>query len=470
MNKKYNYLAKNTIVFAIGSFGTKFLSFFLVPLYTNILSTEEYGVADLITTTATLLIFVFSLNICDGVLRYVLERKTEHDEILAYGIKVLLGGSFLLSVLLIFFYLLKLVNWPLIYFFFVFLSFFSTALYQILTNYLRAIDKAWDVAIAGIVSTVVIISCNIIFLLLIKTGIYGYIVSLIAGPAVASVYALIRTKVSLVKLFNSRLDKETKVDIVRYCLPLIFNNSALWINAFLDKYFVTFFCGVDQNGIYAISYKIPTILSTCFVVFSQAWSLSAVKEFDKDDRDGFFFETYTVYGALISFVTTILIILNIPLAHFLYAKDFFEAWKYSSILIISSMFNAYTIYLGSIFTAVKRTKIIAITTVISAGCNVILNIILIPRFEVYGAAMATLASYFVMWLVRLVFSKKYISFSVNFGKTILVFVLLVMQVFVEHTEKHGYILQMVLCAMVILCYSKQVVHIVQYVRNTLRKR
>ena len=132
------------------------------------------------------------------------------------------------------------------------------------------------------------------------------------------------------------------------------------------------------------------------------------------------------------FVTTLLVFPKAP-----FSKDFFEAWKYSSILIISSMFNAYTIYLGSIFTAVKRTKIIAITTVISAGCNIILNIILIPRFEVYGAAMATLASYFVMWLVRLVFSKRYISFSANFGKTILVFVLLVVQVLVEHTEKHG---------------------------------
>jgi len=53
MNDKYKYLGKNTLIFAISSFGTKFMSFFLVPLYTNLLTTEEYGTVDLITVSYT---------------------------------------------------------------------------------------------------------------------------------------------------------------------------------------------------------------------------------------------------------------------------------------------------------------------------------------------------------------------------------------------------------------------------------
>ena len=75
MNNKYKYLGKNTMVFVISSFGTKFLSFLLVPLYTSVLSTEEYGVADLITTTATLMIFIFTINISSSVLRFTLDKK-----------------------------------------------------------------------------------------------------------------------------------------------------------------------------------------------------------------------------------------------------------------------------------------------------------------------------------------------------------------------------------------------------------
>ena len=62
---KYGYLAKNTVLFTISSFGSKILVFLLVPLYTSILSTSDYGIADLITTTATLLIYVFTINIAE---------------------------------------------------------------------------------------------------------------------------------------------------------------------------------------------------------------------------------------------------------------------------------------------------------------------------------------------------------------------------------------------------------------------
>lgn len=45
MNNKYNKLVKDTLIFALGSIGSKFILFFLVPLYTNCLTTEQYGIA-----------------------------------------------------------------------------------------------------------------------------------------------------------------------------------------------------------------------------------------------------------------------------------------------------------------------------------------------------------------------------------------------------------------------------------------
>lgn len=59
---------------------------------------------------------------------------------------------------------------------------------------------------------------------------------------------------------------------------------------------MTFFCGTAINGIYAVSYKIPTILSTIQTIFYNAWSISAITEFDKDDRDGFIGNIYTIYS------------------------------------------------------------------------------------------------------------------------------------------------------------------------------
>lgn len=456
MSDKYKYLRNNTLLFAISSFGTKFLSFLLVPLYTNVLSKEEYGTADLITTTATLLIFVLTINIADAVLRFSIERKENQGDVLSYGIHVLIIGSLWCGLGLGIVAIAGFLSWPLYYYLFVLLSFFSIALYQILTNYLRGVDKVKQVAIAGIISAIALILCNILFLLVIKIGIIGYLVSLVIGPLVASLYCVIIIHEPVSVYFKNLCDLETQIAMRTYCIPLIFNNIALWINAFLDRYFVTFFCGVGENGIYSVASKIPIILATCYTVFSQAWNLSAIKEFDPEDKDGFFSKTYEIYNALICVVCSVIIIINIPLARFLYAKEFFEAWQYSSVLLISVMFNSLTIIVGSIFSAVKETKAIATTTVFSAVINTILNIILIPILGALGAAIATVSAYFAMWAVRLVMSQKYIRFKVQWIRDCIVYGVLGAQVVFEHMKGRAYTEQVFCLIMILLIYHKQI--------------
>ena len=469
MNEKYKYLGKNTLIFAISSFGTKFLSFLLVPLYTNVLSTKEYGTADLITTTATLLIFVLTIDIADAVLRFTIERKKFQNEILSYGIRVLVIGSLWCAIGLGVVALTGWLDWPLYYFLFVLLYFLSTALYQILTNYLRVIDKVIHVAIAGIVSSLGIIIGNVVLLLYFKIGILGYLISIILGPIMASIYCIVVIHEPISIYIKNKCDNNTMLAMRTYCIPMIFNNVALWINAFLDRYFITGYCGLEENGIYSVASKIPTILATCYTVFSQAWNLSAIKEFDPEDKDGFFSKTYSAYNALITIVCSILILFNIPLARFLYAKDFFVAWQYSSVLLLSVMFNSLTIILGSIFSAVKKTKIIATTTVLSAAVNIVFNVVLIPVIGILGAAIATVMAYLVMWVLRLKFSQKYISFKVNWFRDSLIYVILGLQVVFEHLGGHMYLAQSICLAVILLVYHKQFMIVTKRLLGRLMK-
>lgn len=469
MNEKYKYLGKNTLIFAISSFGTKFLSFLLVPLYTNVLSTQEYGTADLITTTATLLIFVLTINIADAVLRFSIERRQNQCDILSYGIHVLMVGSLWCTLGLGIVYLTRLLDWPLEYYLFILLIFVFTALYQILTNYLRGVDKVIHVAIAGIISSAGIIVGNILFLLVFKIGIMGYLISLILGPALASIYCIVIIGEPGRTFYVNTCSKEIMKEMRKYCIPLIFNNVALWINAFLDRYFVTAYCGVGENGIYSVASKIPTILATCYTVFSQAWNISAIKEFDSEDKDGFFSKTYIAYNSLITVFCSILIILNIPLAKILYAKEFFAAWQYSSVLLLSVMFNSLTIIIGGIFNAVKETRTVATTTVLSAVVNTVLNVILIPMMGVLGAAIATAIAYLVMWAMRLIMSRKYIKFRMNWIRDCLVYGILVIQVIFEHLNGHLYVGQVACLVAILVIYSKQMTTMGRKIMDRLEK-
>ena len=471
MKEKNKYLVKNTLIFGISSFGSKILSFLMVPLYTSVLTTAEYGTIDIINTTAILVAYVFSINIYGGVLRFAIDKKgNDRLAILKFGLKILaIGSTILLFLTLIVKYLL-LNKWDNNYYFIFYYFIFST-LYQILSSYLRADNKIKEVAIAGVINTIVLIACNLIFLLLVKLGITGYLLSSILAPFIACLYEGVRIKASWKTLFESKIDRHTKENIIKYCIPLVFNNLALWINAYLDRYYVTMMCGIDQNGVYSIANKIPTILATCYSIFSDAWTLSAIKDFDKEDKDGFFIGTYNSYSAFIVFTCSILIILNVPLAKVLYSRDFFEAWKYSSILLLSTMFNALTIFLGSIFSAIKRTSTIAYTTIVSALVNIILNVLLIPIFGALGAAIATVVAYVVIWAMRLKIVRKYITLRVNLIRDIVAYCLLGVQVFLEHYyANHFYIGQILILLILLYLYKNHIVAIISIFNQKLKMK
>lgn len=143
--------------------------------------------------------------------------------------------------------------------------------------------------------------------------------------------------------------------MILYSFPLVTNSIAWWLNNASDRYILTFFCGTSINGIYAVSYKIPTILSTFQSVFYNAWSISAITEFDKEDRDGFIGNIYTMYSAISIIGCSILLIFNIFIAKILYSK-LFEAWHYVPPLLIGTVFNGLALFEGCIFTAVKNKR------------------------------------------------------------------------------------------------------------------
>ena len=95
-NTRISALFKDTAVFAIGNFGSKILSFLLVPLYTNILTPDEYGVANLLFTTITVLYPMFTFAISEGALRFAMDKQHQRNEVLTIAIILNLFGFLLL--------------------------------------------------------------------------------------------------------------------------------------------------------------------------------------------------------------------------------------------------------------------------------------------------------------------------------------------------------------------------------------
>ena len=94
MNRGESIL-KNSIIFAIGNIGSKFIQFVLLPYYTYVLSETEYGTIDVVQSIGTLLIPLLSLTIAEAVFRFAMDKKESPQEIFSIGVLTVFAGALL---------------------------------------------------------------------------------------------------------------------------------------------------------------------------------------------------------------------------------------------------------------------------------------------------------------------------------------------------------------------------------------
>ena len=423
---KYKYLAKNISLLALSNFATKTLSFFLVPLYTMVLSTTDYGIYDLFYTTIGVLLPILTLNIQEGVLRYALDKDFDKDAVVTVGFRYLLIGTLIIGAGLTINDIFSINIFLKQYEIYFLLIFIVQALSGMVTFYTRGIGHISDLSITSVITAIVTITLNIVFLLVFEWGLVGYFLANILGPLAQCVYLIFRGRMLQRTHWLKPYSIESKL-LILYSLPLIANSLAWWVNNSSDRYIVIFFCGIAANGIYSVASKIPSILAVFQSIFSQAWTLSAVQDFDSEDSQGFFANTYKGYNFLMTIICSLLIVLDKPLASFLYAKDFYIAWQYVPWLTMAILFGSMAGYIGGIFVAVKNSKIFASSTLIGAAINVILNFLLVPIIGPLGAAISTTICYAAVWIIRLIQSRKYIKMRINLVRDVSSYIILGIQ-------------------------------------------
>ena len=439
MSNKYNYLFKNTIFLTIASVGTSLISFLLLPLYTAALKTSEFGIIEIIDISAMLMFYVFSLDISDVVGRFSLDDKLNKPQVLKTGINVLLKSGIIVAFIIASFCALNVFKWKRIYYLYLFIHYLLYSLGLVLAQYLRGTDKVKTITVASLVSIIVKSVLAVVFLVLLNFGIDGYFYSLILGSfALIIVYC---TAINDFNPFRIKTDKALEKEMVHYSVPIAVNALGWWVAQGVDKYFVSFYNGYSLNGIYSVAFKFPSIITILCNVFNQAFGMSAVKELDSEDRNEFYYNTYKTLNAVLCISASVLIITNVFFTKVFFDEAYFTAWKYSSWLILSAVFAGFGGYFGGICDALKKNKILAISTVVSAVLNIILDFILIPRYNAYGAAISTVVSMYIIFIIRYSYVCKKLSIKTNpLGEYLVLFALLA-QVICNGQSSHLYFVQ-----------------------------
>lgn len=418
------YLTKNIFLFSISNFAPKILVFLMVPLYTNVLTTKEYGIVDLMQTLMQLLLPILTLNISEAVMRFSIDPHSNDRAVFNYGLKYSIMGISIVLLGCIICMLFKIM--PISYLICFFLLFASNTIYTLISNFLRGIDKITLMVYGSILNTATMVGCNLLFLLVFKWGIEGYLFAQTFGFLLTSIVWIFCGKLWQYVAVSMR-DEEVANKMLHFSRPLIVNSVAWWINNASSRYIITFICGAALNGLYAAAYKIPTILTMVQNIFMQAWQLSAIKTFEQKERQEFYKKIYKIYNALLVVVTSGIILFVKVLAKILFAKDFFVAWRIVPFLLLASLFGALSGFIGAIFTASNETKIVGRTTAYGAVFNIILGIVMIWKWNIFGAAVATLISYLLVWGIRCFEEKRRENLRVVEPRAIFSYILLLLQ-------------------------------------------
>lgn len=422
----YKKLFSNTLVFAIGSFSSKVLVLLLIPIYTNYLTTAELGVTDVLTQIANWLIPLVTMTISEAIIRFGLDKAYDKKRVFTIGNLICAFGLAVFGIILPIVNLTGIADkyiggYALILFVYVMMSGIKT----LYTTFVRAMEKVKLFAVAGIIATFFTLFFTAMFYMVLPsdflgegTGTQKYLLATILSDFITTLFVTFKAK--LWKYIDFRqIDREMLSTMLQYSVPLI-PAQLLWlITNSSDSFMTTHYMGAASNGILSAAYKIPNIVATVYMMFGQAWNMSAITENDSEDRDRFYENVFEFNQSLLYILAGGCMLIIQPLTNIMIGEDFRECVKYSPILIYSTIFSCFTTFMGSIYLASKKTKRSLFTSLVSGVINVGLNVILIPRIGLYGPPISTVASYVTVFIIRAFDSRKLVPFKINLRKMII---------------------------------------------------
>lgn len=433
MANRAKYLFNNTLIFAIGNFGTKLISFFLVPIYTYTLSVADYGTADLITTVSFVMAPLLTLNLSDAVLRFPLDKKGNDNQILTVGIVALLfahlAGLFMIPLAKQF---SNTANFATL----LYLYCVTSATSSMMQAFLRGLEKLRQFAFGNILCTACTAGFNILFLVVFDWGVSGYLLAYVLAFLVTTIYSAFASGL-FGRLCHLSFDKKLFMEMLKYAIVLMPSTFMWWIINSSSRVIVTAMLGAAANGILAVAYKMPSIISVIANTFTQAWSYSAIHEDGSEDRDQFTSNVFDKLMLSAGLLTLVLMMVIRPVTMLYVSSEYVSAWQLSSWLLLGNFLLTIGNFLGTPYTVHKDSVGYLATTAIGAVLNVVLMIVFIPVLGLYGSVVATLLGYLAVVVFRFFHTRKYIHINVAWARylpmiTAMCAILVLQSIFVQY--------------------------------------
>ncbi|PER73393.1 lipopolysaccharide biosynthesis protein [Priestia megaterium] len=421
-------MKKKLIIYFFGNFGTKLLSFVMVPLYTSYVSPNDFGVFDFWITIVNFCIILISLQIYDATYTNILKINNYNNQVqeIKKGITVEMNTLFsILTLQIALTVALALISFMLSYKIMCF-SFVIIILNIIFSTLSQGIARGFEenklMATSGFFMSLITLVVTLYLVKYDKYLLFEKLDSLFIGQIIGLVVAILFLFFSLVKkgiinrltfkFSERRIFKSHLKTLLSFSLPMIPNSLSWWVMNVSDRFIIIEFLSSAHNGIYAMANKLPSLIFMVNTIYNLAWQDEAIKKAGSEEAHKIYSKQLVVY-VYMQFGFLILFTLFLPIfAPYILKNEFADSIKYVPLLTLAAVFSGISSFYGTFYFSTGKTKGAFYTSMWGAIINVIFNLVLIKYIGLYAPVISTIISFLLMFLLRSFEFKKMLKIKI----------------------------------------------------------
>jgi O-antigen/teichoic acid export membrane protein len=420
---------KDSIVYGLGNIAVKVIGFLLIPLYTDpkYFSVDDFGVIALLDISGLILIALMASGLPQSLMRWYWDKEYDGKQKGIFFMSV--SNQFLVSLtfcILLFPFTDQISNM-------IFgnaewggalrLLILSTALQSvnnIINTLMRIQSKSVLFSGTNFAKLLLVLILTIYFIVFRHLGVAGIYLAQVIGNLVFILFLSGYTVKNCRLFFDLSIFRAMGI----YGFPLLLSNVAAASLTVIDRYSLNSLALLKYVAVYSLAYKIASVLKLVIVdSIKMAITPMVLKKINSPDNKRFYSKTclYSSYVLMAGIITISLFSYEI-IKMISRSAEFWSAFIVVPILSLSVFFTNMreTSTYGLIIN--RKTGIVGINVVISSILNILLNILLIPRWNIAGAAIATILTQFIFWFLSYYFSQKEYFIPYEMKKIALMFI------------------------------------------------
>ncbi|NOS86135.1 MAG: oligosaccharide flippase family protein [Ignavibacteria bacterium] len=406
---------KESLIYGLSTYVQKFIGVFLLPLYTALLTPEDYGILDLLGTVAIISIYLV-VSGTDSSLSYYYFRKEHIKERPVMVSSTLIiritfaSAAFILVGLLS--YKLTFLIFGKDYSLFLILTGISLAVqsvYSFFTDLIRFEKRPWIFTWVSVSNLLVNVGLNIYFILILRKGVWGAIMASVISYGLMAAFTIFY----VFKRYGIHFSSSWAKKILAYGSPLIGTAFAVWILTTTDRYFLAHYRNIADIGIYAVGFKLASFLGLVSGALQMAWAPYAMDIQYEPNAKKIYAKVFFIY-----FVVNIMAVFFISMFSIDILKIFTQPAYYSAKAVVPFLCMSVVFFSGYFIVAIgiaitKKARHTIWITLTAAVVNIVMNFFLTPAIGAVGAALSIMTANFIIFLLTLSVSQK--LYPVDYG-------------------------------------------------------